>query len=349
VQRPSHGNPDRSGGGEPLSSVLRAFPDLLLRVDRDGTVVAHLGGPLPGGALAPPANLGDLVGEGEAARVLAMVRGVAGSSRPGPELQLALGPESRCYELRLVPVGADEVLAVLRDVHERASLERRRGEFLNRAAHDLRTPLTTVLLMVDLIRGGGSEAELAEYWQILQEQLRREKELIEDVLVVGRLEAGTVRVNPTAVNLVPILAAAFQEASRTAEEKRIQLVAGYPDVLPSVVGDVSGLRTVLAEAFDNAVKFTPAGGEVRLEARVVDDGVVIRLADTGAGIPADDLPWVFDRFVRGSNVTTSGAGVGLSLVKLITEALGGSVSLTSELGQGTVLEISLVAAPSPPG
>jgi signal transduction histidine kinase len=350
VSSPCQGNHDRSSGDETLASLLRAFPDLVLRVNRDGAVLAHVAGPLPAGAPTPPADLEGLVGGGEAARVQAMLRSAARSTGPGAELQLTFGPGSRSYELRLVPVGADEVLVILRDYHERAGLERRRGEFLNRAAHDLRTPLTTVLLMVDLIRGGGSQAELEEYWQILQEQLHRERELIEEVLVVGRLEAGAVRVQPTAVSLAPILGTAVREASRLAQEKQVELVADYPGELPSVVGDVSGLRTVFAEALDNAVKFTRSGGEVRLEARVVDGGVRICLADTGVGIPADDLPRVFERFVRGANTTGPGSGVGLSLVKVIVEALGGSVQLSSEVGRGTLLEISLVAAvPNAPG
>lgn len=323
------------------SAVLAALPDTILTLRPDGTIVDPLryGGESPrddGFFAAVVAACCEPVRDALEHREVQVV-----------EFEFERDGGARLYEVRLSALSDHEVLAIVRDISERARLEQMKADFINRASHELRTPVTTALLMVDLIQEGGEEQELKEYWDILRLELHRQHELVEDLLTVGRLDAGRMRMNMVPIDLVAVLRDAVEHSGPLAEARRISLRTEVGGQIPPIVGDTTALQRVFANLLDNAVKFTPAGGEVRLEAVAEPLGVRIRVSDNGIGIPMDEHRHLFERFFRASNAVRAeiqGTGVGLYIVKSIVEAHGGRARVESALDQGTTFEIWLPVA-----
>ncbi|MCD4748562.1 MAG: HAMP domain-containing histidine kinase [Thermoanaerobaculales bacterium] len=240
------------------------------------------------------------------------------------------------------PRRLEEVLA------EEARVTQGRAEFLNRVAHDLKSPLTTAMLMADLIGlSDTGDEQRAEYLKLLREQLRREQEILENLLNVTRSEVLKMEPRPAPLDLANILTQVGETVRQSCSEMEISLSVETPADLPLVLGDEQGLRSALEELLENARHFTPAGGEIRVEARVVDDGVAVRIIDNGIGISGEDIPFLFEKYFRGENIPSTvrpGPGLGLSLVRSTVESLGGRVHVESTLGEGTRFEILLLVA-----
>jgi PAS domain S-box-containing protein len=324
------------------TAILKAIPDAMLRLRGDGTVIDFTPADgVPGQEVAA---------DGETVLQLAQACRGAGrkalstGERQVCHLELGAAGGQRTFEARLSVLGEDEVLAIIRDISERSRLEKMKDDFINRASHELRTPLTTALLMVELIREGGETAELDEYWDVLRLELQRQHELVEDLLTVSKLESGAMVMSPVSVDLIPLLEDAVENASGMAAARRQTLLRFVPAGLPQVKGDAATLRRVFANLLDNAVKFTPAGGEVRLEARAQAEGVSVRVRDNGIGIPRSELSQLFQRFFRASNAVRAeiqGAGIGLYVVRSIVEGHGGWVTVKSALDEGATFEVWL--------
>ncbi|MBN1486245.1 MAG: PAS domain-containing protein [Anaerolineae bacterium] len=331
-------------------AILNAIPDLMFRIDQEGyfldfkvsdskqmyqpseTVLgSHLKDMLPG-EVAKKAleHINKALTTGEVQLF---------------EYQLELQDGSiHTYETRLVTINANEVLSIVRDISERARLERMKSDFINRASHELRTPLTTAILMVELLREGGPNQETEQYWKILKQELQRQKEIVEDLLVVGRLENGRLKLHPKALNLPPLLDEVISIMETRAETKKLALLSDYPHQLPSINGDQNGLKRVFVNLLDNAIKFTPAGGQIRLTTGKNREGINVHIRDTGIGIPPQDISELCGRFFRASNAIHKeipGSGMGLYMVKSIVEELNGQVTVESELDAGTTVTVSL--------
>jgi len=211
-------------------------------------------------------------------------------------------------------------------------------DFIHRASHELRTPLTTAMMMVELIREGGPEDELQEYWEILGLEMERQRELIEDLLTVGRLESGNFQLNPVPLSLTAVFENVAPAVTTLAEMRQINFEWHIYPELPSINGDANGLQQVFINLLGNAVKFSPAGETITVWAVPSEGGVLVQVSDNGIGIPTEDLPHLFDRFFRATNATRNeipGSGVGLYIVKSVVEALGGKISVNSVLDKGT--------------
>lgn len=273
--------------------------------------------------------------------------------------------ETSTYEMRLVAAdgailnvlitGAPRIVqgqisgsvSVVTDLTERARLEQMKSDFVNRAAHELRTPLAATMMMTDLIQEGGSAGELAEYWQVLRTEQARQRTLIEKLLMVGRLESGAFTLDPTPLQLEGPLREALTATETQAHSKAIQITVNVAPDLPAVLGDAEYLQQVFVNLLTNAFKFTPRKGAVRVTASPDERGVRVTIKDSGIGIPPEDRPHLFERFFRASNATRreiQGTGVGLFLVKSIVSQLGGSITLDSELNQGTTVSVWLPGA-----
>ncbi|MDR3574647.1 MAG: PAS domain S-box protein [Anaerolineaceae bacterium] len=327
-------------------AMLNAIPDNMYRFKQDGTITARKN--ISPENISVGVNLKDVL----SSDIFDKVQQSADLALNTKEIQVFEFERStpdgdQVYEARLVVCGEQEVMAIVRDISERAHLEQMKSDFINRAAHDLRTPLTTATMMADLIYEGGTAEELSHYWRILQTELKREQELIEKLLTVGRLESGRYQLKKQAVDILPALFSALDEIRSLANARAIHLEEKLPERLPPVLADLSALQQVFVNLLSNAVKFTLTGGSVYFEAEEIGSGVQVKVRDTGIGIPPQDVPMLFQRFYRASNAIQNeiqGTGVGLFIVKSMIEQHGGQVGVESQLGQGTTFTVWLPLA-----
>lgn len=228
----------------------------------------------------------------------------------------------------------------------RAAIEAR-DDVLAVVSHDLGNPLSAIRIGTTLLLSTLSEEERATGgWKHIvgirnsAEQMER---LIKDLLEVKRIEAGQLFVERDKVNVVPLITEAIELLSGIAEGKEITLLSAAPEGLPALYADRERILQAFSNLVGNAVKFTPPGGEVRIEAEARDGEVVLSVADTGPGISQADLPHVFDRYwqAKARRRGRQGIGLGLVIVKGIVEAHGGRVWVQSELGSGSRFSFSL--------
>jgi len=233
---------------------------------------------------------------------------------------------------------------VIRDVTDRARLDRMKSDFINRASHELRTPLTTAILMTELIQDGGDKEDIDQYWQTLRSELNRQKILIDRLLIAGRLESGMMILENASLDLIAILEESILAVKPIANKRKvgIELKTGQKTVY--VIGDKSGLQQVFINLINNAIKFSPKETTVEIDVKRTHDQTRVVITDHGLGIPAEAIPHIFQQFYRAKNVTIAeipGSGIGLYIVKSIVEELGGTISVESPKNQGTVFTVTL--------
>ena len=264
----------------------------------------------------------------------------------------AMGPSGRRYsdDLRLL---AEEVAERIALGIENAKLYaaaqqavRARDELLAVVSHDLRNPLGVVALTLEMMN---AEATPNSPLPRATRAVERMQRLIEDLLDVSRIEAGTLAVTLESIELGSILDDSFEQHRPHATDKRIELVRDYVGPVGLIEGDRHRLGQTLANLLGNALKFTPAGGTVRLGAERRNDEIVITVSDSGSGIAPEHLPHIFDRFWQPER-RRDGVGLGLAIVKGIVDAHEGSLAVESTPGAGATfrvgLRISPVEAPS---
>jgi PAS domain S-box-containing protein len=329
--------------------MVDALPDLLLRTDLTGQILdysAHPSHPLYvpresviGMKLSElwPADVVNMILETEAQGVFVASHWVYGFNLPNHE---------QVFEARLHPISSEEALIIVRDISEQARLDQMKSDFINRASHELRTPLTSAILMTELLQLGGTQEEMAEYLSILMRELTRQKNLINQLLLAGRLESGKMKLESVPMDLVPMLREAMQAIKAMAGARNISIKLETGLAALNVMGDAGGLSQVFINLINNAVKFSPEGKTVEVVAtkRDAEREARISVTDHGLGIPSDAKPHLFERFYRARNVTVSeipGSGVGLYIVKSIVDELGGRIEVQSELNQGTTFTVYL--------
>jgi PAS domain S-box-containing protein len=225
-------------------------------------------------------------------------------------------------------------------------LDEAKTQFFATMSHELRTPLTSIISFTDLILDD-DEHELrpdtVSSLSVIQRNAERLLRLVGDLLLLSRLEAGGIPLDLAPVSVPDLAGEAIRSASATAAERGITLEVSAADG-PPVRGDRLRLQQVLDNLLSNAIKFSGQDGRVRVEASHGEQMWRIDVTDDGIGIPAGELGLLFGRFVRASNARTAGlpgTGLGLSVVKAITELHGGSVQVRSVVGQGTTFSIYL--------
>jgi signal transduction histidine kinase len=220
------------------------------------------------------------------------------------------------------------------------ALERQQA-FVANASHELRTPLTLIRATADVAQRelNGDDPLRRPLDQILSESDHMSR-LIEDQLLLSRLDSSDLPITQQRVLLEKLLPSIQETVSRLAEARDIKLEISQ--VSGSVLADPTRLRQVLLVLLDNAIRHTPAGGTIRIESEPKGHELELRVIDTGAGIPKEDLPHVFERFYRGDPAhSAAGSGLGLSIAKALVEAQGGSISIRSRVGDGTTVSLRL--------
>lgn len=223
---------------------------------------------------------------------------------------------------------------------------RMKDEFLATLSHELRTPLNAILGWTQLLRNRKfDETTTGQALETIERNTRSLAQLIEDVLDVSRIIRGTLHLNTHQVKLAPVVEAAIDTVRPAAEAKEISIECKFDPELGVVVGDTNRLQQVVWNLLSNAVKFTSKGGRVDVQLERIESYVQIRVSDTGAGIAAEFLPHVFERFRQADSSRTrshGGLGLGLAIVRHLVELHGGTVSAESlGIGQGATFIVNL--------
>jgi signal transduction histidine kinase len=209
-------------------------------------------------------------------------------------------------------------------------------------AHELSTPLSTVILNLEMVHDS-HEVEPADEraWQVVMDTLHRQRMLLDSLLAAGKCERGVYSAECRPLNIDEPIAAVIEEYRLLAGRKRIRLRFA-PDPHPTAIsGNKTLAQLVLTNLVDNAVKYTPSGGEVTVRTRPGDAGVYVDCTDSGPGIPEEEQEAVFRPYYRSARhaQTKRGAGVGLHIVTKLMEAMGGRVQVRSRAGQGSVFTV----------
>ena len=330
--------------------ILSVLPDLLIRVDFNGTILDYSANPDHPLYVHRDMMSGKRLAETWPQDVVQRIMGESqGRGFKAPQvLERFTLPFSRDeYEARLYPIDSREALIVIRDITEQIQLDQMKSDFINRASHELRTPVTSAILMAELIQEGGTPEELDEYWHTLKSELNRQKILIDRLLIAGRLESGMMKLEHAPLDLVPALMDSVQAVKPIAKKRNVSIQLNSMDKPVRVVGDKAGLEQVFINLINNAVKFSPEGKTVDIGLSELESDVSVSITDHGLGIPAEAASHLFERFYRAKNVTVAeipGSGIGLYIVKSIVEELGGKISVESVINQGTTFNVALKKA-----
>lgn len=256
------------------------------------------------------------------------------------------------YHLSIPPDRSDEFGQLARSfqgmTRQLTELDKLKAEFVSVASHELKTPINVMIGYLQLLDEGvyGSlNPKQQEVHKTLALQANTLARLVKQLLDVSRFEAGGGRLEPRPVQLDDVLSELENAFHVLAVQREIHFSVERHDGLPDeVFWDLDRVNEVLGNLLSNAFKFTPHGGTVELAVEPVDDGVLMEVRDTGAGIPADQLPRIFEKFYQADNqrsARASGSGLGLAIAKQIVEAHGGTISCESTPGVGTTFSIML--------
>lgn len=241
------------------------------------------------------------------------------------------------------------VVAVIRDITELRRLEKMRSDFVANVSHELRTPLTSIKGFVEtLLDGAYRDPSLSKrFLSIIDFEARRLYRLINDLLDLSQLETNQVRLNLEDVSLKEIIEEVMMIFDARLKEKDLKFSTQLSENLSKVKADPDLLRQVFINLVDNAVKYTPPGGKIWIEAQESDEFIEVGVCDTGIGIPTQDIPRLFERFYRVDKARSrqlGGTGLGLSIVKHIVKSLGGDIKVESKLGEGSKFILTLKKA-----
>lgn len=273
------------------------------------------------------------------------------------------------YDTRVEVVGEDEVAQLQSDFNAMADdleqtlhdlqvqrdrvtdlLESRRGMVAN-VSHELRTPVTTVRATLESVlnrQSGMLHDDLRHDLEVMDGEITRLQGLIDDLFTLARADAGGLTLECQAVDVGPVVRQAVDALAPLAwSSGRVEVVAELPAELPTARADEARLGQVLSNLIRNAIQHTPPGGIVAVLAVAEEEALRIQVRDTGEGIATEDLPHIWERFYRGGKDQArdgSGAGLGLALVKELTEAMGGQADVESSVGQGSCFILRLPKA-----
>jgi PAS domain S-box-containing protein len=238
-----------------------------------------------------------------------------------------------------------EHLRQLREKHAQLEeLDQLKSRFVSNVSHELRTPLAVIKLYATLTRKGRPEKQM-HYLQTIEQETHRLETMVENILDLTRMDRQSLRVSPELLAAEEIIAQVLQVYEETAQKRAVELRNHVRGELPLLWADKNHLIQMLTNLVDNALKYTPRGGQVWVAAREIDIDskhmLEIAVGDTGLGIEEDEQAKVFERFYRGSNNTSSstGTGLGLAIVQELMMHHGGRVTLNSRAGEGSVFTL----------
>jgi two-component system phosphate regulon sensor histidine kinase PhoR len=272
-------------------------------------------------------------------------------------LQLSTAGMQTSFDVHAVPLASTTsrgAIAILNDVTPTEKLERVKRDFIANVSHEIRTPLATIRGYAETLLEGGLEDQhnRRKFIEIIQANGVRLNNIAADLLTLSELESGRPGAQPGPISLNDVLSNAIRAIEPAAHLMNVQLRA---DPIPDLYLSGYGIRLeqALMNLLDNAVKFNKQDGEVHVQVHDQSGNrIEIRVSDNGAGIPAEDLSRIFERFYRVDKARSrqvGGTGLGLSIVKHAVEQMGGTVAVESELGKGSTFVVILPQCPRPQG
>jgi len=253
-----------------------------------------------------------------------------------PFLQVVVTP------LRDAEPGAN--LVILQDLTQVRQMETVRRDFISNISHELRTPLASLKALADTLRDGALEDPPAarRFLDRVEVEVDALTQMVQELLELSRIESGQVGFEIEPVPVVEVVQPPVERLRPQVERADLHLTIDLPSDLPLVLADVDRVRQVITNLTHNAIKFTPPGGAVTVSAAADQDEVVISVRDTGVGIPADDLPRIFERFYKADRARAGGGtGLGLAIAKHIVFAHGGRIWAESIEGRGSTFYVAL--------
>ncbi len=265
------------------------------------------------------------------------------------EMHLLL-PQERRLEIAVVPVGSGTasplMVVVFREVTDAWRLARVRAELVSNVSHEMRTPLTSIKGFTEtLIDGALSDPEQARrFIGIIDAEAERMARLIDDLLDLARIESGRSPFRFRKTDLGRVVAATAEKLQPQLARTGLLLTVDLPYALPLILADADRLAQVILNLVENSIKYTHRGGQITIRGETPPGAVCLSVTDNGVGIPAADLPRVFERFFRVDKTrarASGGTGLGLAIVKHIVEAHGGRVEVQSTVGVGSTFRLCL--------
>jgi two-component system, OmpR family, phosphate regulon sensor histidine kinase PhoR len=254
--------------------------------------------------------------------------------------------DGRVFSAQLTPITEVGIAITFHDITYHKKLDRLKNDFVSTISHDLRSPLTAILGYIELLDRAGPINDLQrDFIHRVQASVHSITALVNDLLNLGRIESGFDTRKET-VTINSIVDGSLDLFAERLKAKKIQLTRNLPDKNPPLFGNPIQLRQMVDNLMDNALKYTPDGGKVKLEVQVDGNQLILLVADSGCGIPPLDLPYIFDKFYRASNTTADvpGTGLGLSIVKSIVESHQGRIWVDSTQDKGTTVIVVLPIA-----
>jgi len=238
---------------------------------------------------------------------------------------------------------------VLHDISELRRLERARRDFVANISHEFKTPLTAIQGFAETLQGGAiDDLEHRErFLEIIQKNAARLGRLTDDLLKLARIEAGKTPMEFQQVSIPDVIRPCLETARVHSDQKDLTLDSEYEPNLPPIQGDTNALQEILQNLLDNAIRYTPSGGTIKVKAVADGRQVCISVSDTGIGIPKADQQRIFERFYRVDAARSrelGGTGLGLSIAKHLVEAHQGHIEVESEVGRGSTFHIILPSA-----
>lgn len=261
-----------------------------------------------------------------------------------------LMPDPRIFRVQLVPLRRGEEMAgivvVLRDISELRRLEQMRSEFVANVSHELRTPLTSIRGFTETLLDGALEDPTVarHFLQIIHDEAERLTRLINDLLSLSTLESRRREPNRKLLDWHRLVGEVVSMLAPLVQGKNLEVEVKVAEDLPPVPADRDMMGQMLINLLDNAIKYTPDGGKIKVAVWGEGDNLVLQVADTGIGIPPESLPRIFERFYRADKARSrelGGTGLGLAIVKHIVEAHGGRIEVESRVNGGTSFTVYL--------
>ena len=241
-------------------------------------------------------------------------------------------------------------VVLLQNLTELKRLERVRRDFIANISHELRTPLSSLKILAETLQEGAiDDSTVAKgFLDKINAEADRLAQMVNELGELSRIESGEGSLNVRPTDIGEIAMQAIERLKAQADRVGLNLVLNIPQGLPEILADRERVEQVLVNLLHNAIKFTPSGGRISISAKIEDDNALISVVDNGVGIPADDLPRIFERFYKADKARAGGGtGLGLAIARHIVEAHGGNIWAESTEGKGSTFTFTLPIATTP--